>query len=66
MPDDIQEAVILYAIADYAQSSLFMNAGIRRQSVGAGATMERMSQDDLEKILEKARDKLNPYRRLEA
>jgi len=66
IPDDIQEAVILYAIADYAQSSLFMNAGIRRQSVGSGATMERMSQDDLEKMLEKARDKLNPYRRLEA
>lgn len=65
MPDDIQEAVILYAIADYAQSSLFMNAGIQQQAIGSGANMKRMPQDELEKMLEKARDKLNPYRRLE-
>lgn len=65
MPDDIQEAVILYAIADYAQSSLFMNAGLQQQAIGSGANMKRMPQDELEKMLEKARDKLNPYRRLE-
>lgn len=64
VPDDIQEAVILKALALYARSAAYLNAGMMSENIG-GASQTRISQAELRALEESALDLLAPYKLLE-
>jgi len=63
IPDDVQEAVILYAVTVYAQSSLFMNPALGAQSIGQ-ESRTRIAQSELAAMRSAAEELLTPFKRL--
>jgi hypothetical protein len=62
IPDDVQEAVVLWAICLYAESSSYQNAAFTQESLGEHSA-KRITSDDVERMMGQVNTILMRYMR---
>jgi hypothetical protein len=64
IPPDIQEAVALKAVCEFAQSSAYQNPAFKQQNIG-GAAQTRIDEGDVRRWMRVVEELLAPYKRWE-
>ena len=65
IPDDVQEAIALRALAMFAASGLYLNAGLGSENIG-GAVSTRIAQAEIDAMIARAEMMLYRYCPMEA